>query len=112
MSRAKDASSIRNLHEKGATKAEWNDPAGTTAHVGIRLYGGNKSGCHHLQRDGAFQRGSLDQFHLETDDDLGEIWKIRIWHDNTGSSKNKKPKKRLIIAGAGTDTFIHHLIKM
>uniref|UniRef100_A0A3B5K932 PLAT domain-containing protein n=1 Tax=Takifugu rubripes TaxID=31033 RepID=A0A3B5K932_TAKRU len=31
-----------------------------------------------------FQRGSLDQFHLETDHNLGEIWKIRIWHDNTG----------------------------
>ncbi|XP_054455423.1 polycystin-1 [Anoplopoma fimbria] len=58
--------------------------AGTTAHVGISLYGVNKSGSRHLQRDGAFQRGSLDQFHLETDDNLGEVWKIRIWHDNTG----------------------------
>ncbi|XP_044035256.1 polycystin-1 isoform X2 [Siniperca chuatsi] len=56
----------------------------TTAHVGISLYGVNKSGSRHLQRDGAFQRGSLDQFHLETDDNLGEVWKIRIWHDNTG----------------------------
>lgn len=59
--------------------------SGTTAHVGISLYGVNKSGCRHLHRDGAFQRGSLDQFLLETDDNLGEIWKIRIWHDNTGS---------------------------
>ncbi|CAJ1081176.1 polycystin-1 [Xyrichtys novacula] len=58
--------------------------AGTTAHVGICLYGVTKSGSRHLQRVGAFQRGSLDQFHLETDDNLGEIWKIRIWHDNTG----------------------------
>ncbi|XP_070708244.1 polycystin-1 [Pempheris klunzingeri] len=58
--------------------------AGTTAHVGISLHGVNKSGSRHLQRDGAFQRGSLDQFHLETDDNLGEVWKIRIWHDNTG----------------------------
>ncbi|XP_039991901.1 polycystin-1 [Xiphias gladius] len=58
--------------------------AGTTAHVGISLYGVTKSGSRHLQRDGAFQRGSLDQFHLETDDNLGEVWKIRIWHDNTG----------------------------
>ncbi|KAF1374215.1 hypothetical protein PFLUV_G00247310 [Perca fluviatilis] len=58
--------------------------AGTTAHVGISLYGVNKSGSRHLQRGGAFQRGSLDQFHLETDDNLGEVWKIRIWHDNTG----------------------------
>ncbi|XP_032358090.1 polycystin-1 [Etheostoma spectabile] len=58
--------------------------AGTTAHVGISLYGVNKSGSRHLQRGGAFQRGSLDQFHLETDDNLGDVWKIRIWHDNTG----------------------------
>lgn len=63
------------------------DPSGTTAHVGISLYGVNKSGSRHMQRDGAFQRGSLDQFHMETDDNLGEVWKIRIWHDNTGSRK-------------------------
>lgn len=66
------------------------DPSGTTAHVGISLYGVNKSGSRHLQRDGAFQRGSLDQFHLETDDNLGEVWKIRIWHDNTGTWKLQK----------------------
>ncbi|KAG8008965.1 Polycystin-1, partial [Nibea albiflora] len=65
-------------------KTGWRRGAGTTAHVGISLYGVNKSGSRHLQRDGAFQRGSLDQFHLETDDNLGEVWKIRIWHDNTG----------------------------
>lgn len=65
------------------------DPPGTTAHVGISLHGVNKSGSRHLQRDGAFQRGSLDQFHLETDDNLGEVWKIRIWHDNTGTSNYK-----------------------
>ena len=58
----------------------WCDPSGTTAHVGISLYGVNKSGPRHLQRDGAFQRGSLDQFHLETDDNLGEVWK------NTGGT--------------------------
>lgn len=68
----------------------WCDPSGTTAHVGISLYGVNKSGSRHLQRDGAFQRGSLDQFHLETDDNLGDIWKIRIWHDNTGTWKWQK----------------------
>lgn len=61
-------------------------PSGTSAHVGISLHGVNKSGSRHLKRDGAFQRGSLDQFHLETDDSLGEVWKIRIWHDNTGAN--------------------------
>lgn len=58
--------------------------SGTTAHVGISLYGLNKSGSRHLQSEGAFQRNSLDDFQIETDANLGEIWKIRIWHDNTG----------------------------
>lgn len=70
--------------EKTSGMFEFFDSSGTTAHVGISLYGVSKSGSRHLQRDGAFQRGSLDQFHLETDDNLGEVWKIRIWHDNTG----------------------------
>ncbi|XP_028331530.1 polycystin-1 [Gouania willdenowi] len=56
----------------------------TSAHVGINLYGLNKSGSRHLQREGAFQRSGLDQFHVETEDNLGEVWKIRLWHDNTG----------------------------
>ncbi|XP_038592316.1 polycystin-1 [Micropterus salmoides] len=71
-------------HYRVLVKTGRRQGAGTTAHVGISLYGVNKSGSRHLQRDGAFQRGSLDQFHLETDDNLGEVWKIRIWHDNTG----------------------------
>uniref|UniRef100_UPI0037E95008 polycystin-1 n=1 Tax=Semicossyphus pulcher TaxID=241346 RepID=UPI0037E95008 len=71
-------------HYKVLVKTGWQRGAGTTAHVGICLYGVTKSGSRHLQREGAFQRGSLDQFHLETDDNLGEVWKIRMWHDNTG----------------------------
>lgn len=59
-------------------------PPGTSAHIGISLYGLNKSGSRHLQRDGAFQRNSLDDFQVETDVNLGEVWKICIWHDNTG----------------------------
>ncbi|KAK3528633.1 hypothetical protein QTP70_006347 [Hemibagrus guttatus] len=62
--------------------------AGTTAHVGISLHGLNKSGSRHLQRDGAFQRNGLDDFQVETDVSLGEIWKICIWHDNTGTDKS------------------------
>ncbi|XP_041671972.1 polycystin-1 [Cheilinus undulatus] len=71
-------------HYRVLVKTGWQRGAGTTAHVGICLYGVTKSGSRHLQREGAFQRGSLDQFHLETDDNLGEVWKIRIWHDSTG----------------------------
>ncbi|XP_072311941.1 polycystin-1 [Eucyclogobius newberryi] len=58
--------------------------AGTSAHVGISLFGVTESGSVHLQREGAFQRGGLDHFHLETERSLGEVWKIRLWHDNTG----------------------------
>ncbi|XP_029619793.1 polycystin-1 [Salmo trutta] len=65
-------------------KTGWRRGAGTTAHVGIILYGVTKSGSRHLQREGAFQRSGLDLFHLETDSNLGEVWKIRLWHDNTG----------------------------
>ncbi|KAG1931752.1 polycystin-1 [Pimephales promelas] len=65
-------------------KTGWKRGSGTTAHVGISLYGLNKSGSRHLQSEGAFQRNSLDDFQIETDANLGEIWKIRIWHDNTG----------------------------
>ncbi|XP_067914731.1 polycystin-1 [Heterodontus francisci] len=65
-------------------KTGWCRNAGTTAHVGISLYGLNKSGSRHLDKEGAFQRNSLDIFQVETDANLGEIWKIRIWHDNTG----------------------------
>ncbi|XP_067860482.1 polycystin-1 [Heptranchias perlo] len=65
-------------------KTGWCRNSGTTAHVGISLYGLNKSGSRHLDKEGAFQRNSLDVFQIETDANLGEIWKIRIWHDNTG----------------------------
>ncbi|XP_056111481.1 polycystin-1 isoform X1 [Rhinichthys klamathensis goyatoka] len=65
-------------------KTGWKRGSGTTAHVGISLYGLSKSGSRHLQSEGAFQRNSLDDFQIETDANLGEIWKIRIWHDNTG----------------------------
>ncbi|XP_027011464.2 polycystin-1 [Tachysurus fulvidraco] len=65
-------------------KTGWYRGAGTTAHVGISLHGLNKSGSRHLQREGAFQRNGLDDFQVETEVSLGEIWKICIWHDNTG----------------------------
>ncbi|KAG8446334.1 hypothetical protein GDO86_013969 [Hymenochirus boettgeri] len=65
-------------------KTGWTKGAGTTAHVGISLCGLSKSGARHLESGGAFSRGSIDFFQVETDSNLGEIWKIRIWHDNTG----------------------------
>ncbi|KAF7248987.1 Polycystin-1 [Varanus komodoensis] len=65
-------------------KTGWRRGSGTTAHIGISLYGQNKSGSRHLDKGWAFQRTSQDIFQVETDVNLGEIWKIRIWHDNTG----------------------------
>ena len=60
--------------------------AGTTANVGLRLYGTEeKSGSRHLSHDNKpFSRGKIDMFQIATVDSLGEITRIKIWHDNTG----------------------------
>lgn len=61
---------------------------GTTAHVGIMLYGADgRSGHRHLDGDGAFQRNSLDVFQIATPHSLGRLWKIRVWHDNKGGAR-------------------------
>ncbi|XP_033614438.1 polycystin-1-like [Fukomys damarensis] len=60
---------------------------GTTAHVGIMLYGADsRSGHRHLDGDRAFHRNSLDIFRIATPHSLGNVWKIRVWHDNKGLS--------------------------
>ncbi|XP_061844132.2 polycystin-1 [Nerophis lumbriciformis] len=68
-------------------KTGWNRGAGTTAHVGINLYGREgRTGHRHLDSREAFARNALDIFHIATDTSLGSVWKIRIWHDNKGLS--------------------------
>ncbi|KAJ8283455.1 hypothetical protein COCON_G00023050 [Conger conger] len=68
-------------------KTGWARGAGTTAHVGVSLYGReSRSGHRHLDSSGAFARNSLDIFHIATDTSLGSVCKIRIWHDNKGLS--------------------------
>uniref|UniRef100_A0A8C2TGT6 Polycystin 1, transient receptor potential channel interacting n=1 Tax=Coturnix japonica TaxID=93934 RepID=A0A8C2TGT6_COTJA len=68
-------------------KTGWGRGSGTTAHVGIALYGvDNKSGHRHLDGENAFHRNSLDVFQIATERNLGSIWRIRIWHDNKGLS--------------------------
>ncbi|XP_062304158.1 polycystin-1-like [Osmerus eperlanus] len=68
-------------------KTGWSPGAGTSAHVGISVFGGEtRSGHHHLDCSGAFTRNTLDIFHIATETSLGNIWKIRIWHDNKGLS--------------------------
>ena len=65
---------------------------GTTAHVGIMLYGADgRSGHRHLDGDGAFQRNSLDVFQIATPHSLGRLWKIRVWHDNKGGAIARLP---------------------
>lgn len=79
---------------------------GTTAHVGISLYGReSRSGHRHLDSRGAFARNALDIFHIATDTSLGNVWKIRIWHDNKGKeTHNRRSPSRVCIL-----MFIHHL---
>ncbi|XP_055265171.1 polycystin-1 isoform X2 [Moschus berezovskii] len=68
-------------------KTGWGRGSGTTAHVGIVLYGADgRSGHRHLDGDGAFQRNSLDVFQIATPHSLGRLCKIRVWHDNKGLS--------------------------
>ncbi|XP_051037154.1 polycystin-1 isoform X4 [Phodopus roborovskii] len=68
-------------------KTGWSRGSGTTAHVGIMLYGeDSRSGHRHLDGDRAFHRNSLDIFQIATPHSLGSVWKIRVWHDNKGLS--------------------------
>ncbi|XP_051876950.1 polycystin-1 isoform X2 [Pristis pectinata] len=66
-------------------KTGWGRGTGTSSHVGISLYGReDKSGHRHLDNEGAFHRNSVDIFQIATDNSLGNIWKIHVWHDNKG----------------------------
>ncbi|XP_043567133.1 polycystin-1 isoform X1 [Chiloscyllium plagiosum] len=66
-------------------KTGWGRGSGTSSHVGISLYGReDKSGYRHLENEDAFHRNSVDLFQIATDNSLGNIWKIRVWHDNKG----------------------------
>ncbi|KAI5932677.1 Polycystin-1 [Manis javanica] len=68
-------------------KTGWGRGSGTTAHVGIMLYGvESRSGHRHLDGNRAFHRNSLDIFQIATPHSLGSVWKIRVWHDNKGLS--------------------------
>ena len=51
---------------------------GTTAHVGIKLYGDlSKSEARHLTKNDVFQRNSHDTFLIATDNELGNLHKVR-----------------------------------
>lgn len=65
---------------------------GTDATVHIEMVGTlGSSGVHSLnaytpreERDGIFRAGSIDEFAISCTD-LGDIYQLRIWHDNDGS---------------------------
>ncbi|XP_013408339.1 polycystic kidney disease protein 1-like 2 [Lingula anatina] len=64
--------------------------SGTSANITITLIGSNGESDPHLlsspQRSKIFgQRGAVDFFIIKTAASLGEVKKIRLWHDNSGS---------------------------
>ncbi|XP_033124417.1 polycystin-1-like [Anneissia japonica] len=59
--------------------------AGTTAHIGISIYGSNgKTGSRHLNSKSAFTRNTRAAFRIYSECNLEEVQKVRVWHDNTG----------------------------
>ncbi|XP_052069619.1 polycystin-1-like isoform X1 [Mytilus californianus] len=59
--------------------------AGTTANVGLRLYGEyGRTNSKQLDKKWAFQRNCQDTFIMAHDTNLGNIEKLMIWHDNSG----------------------------
>ncbi|XP_062602087.1 polycystin-1-like isoform X2 [Saccostrea cucullata] len=71
--------------------------SGTTAHVGIKLYGEyGKSKERQLVKDGAFQRNCVDSFFIANDTNLGNVHKIMIWHDNFGLDPSWHMKQVII----------------
>ena len=64
---------------------------GTTARVGIQLYGeeGNSDRICFMdpwRERKLFARGSLNKFTFNLPDYLGPLYKVQIWHDNSGMS--------------------------
>ncbi|XP_048348686.1 polycystin-1 [Sphaerodactylus townsendi] len=91
-------------------KTGWGTGSGTTAHVGITLYGmDHKSGHRHLDSEDAFHRNSLDIFQIATEQSLGTVWKIRIWHDNKGLSPSWY-LQHIIIRDLQTSKSFHFLV--
>ncbi|XP_013397161.1 polycystic kidney disease protein 1-like 2 [Lingula anatina] len=63
--------------------------AGTTANVFVVLYGSRGKTKPRVVMDGCrknFDRGSISNFLLKTDKDLGRLKHIQIWHDNSGKN--------------------------
>lgn len=64
---------------------------GTTANVGLIIYGEDYSSRRIILNDSAgkktfFARASVNTFTVSLPRNLGPLYKIRMWHDNTGQS--------------------------
>ena len=72
--------------------------AGTSAHIGVKLYGDKgKSGRRHLHKVNGFQRGSQEVITIASERYLGELKKIKLWHDNAGLDPDWYLSKVLVI---------------
>lgn len=82
---------------------------GTTAHVGMKLYGEDgQSQNVHLFRPGAFRRAAQDRFVIANQSSLGALKKLVIWHDNTGSHPEWS-LARVAIRDLQTNVIYHFL---
>ncbi|MFB2934299.1 PLAT/LH2 domain-containing protein [Aerosakkonemataceae cyanobacterium BLCC-F154] len=66
---------------------------GTDANVRIQLFGDlgeTDSSGYLLDKYGYddFERGDQDTYQVRTDKELGNLKKVRLWHDNAGSGAN------------------------
>lgn len=65
--------------------------AGTTASVCLQLYGTQGRSQVYVLREPStpvLNRGGIDSFLVSSETHLGDIERIRIWHDNSGNSPN------------------------
>lgn len=65
--------------------------SGTTANVGIIIYGEDSYSDMIVLNDSAcqkmfFSRGSVNTFNVSFPRRLGQLYKIKVWHDNSGES--------------------------
>ena len=85
--------------------------AGTTSHVAIDVEGSsNRSGERLLELEGAFQRGATDTFCIATQHPLGQVRRLRVWHDNSGVAASWY-LSRVVVRCLETNEVVYFLAK-
>ncbi|XP_048754124.2 polycystic kidney disease protein 1-like 1 isoform X3 [Ostrea edulis] len=86
--------------------------AGTTAKISVILHGEEgMSGTRELISDDdrpLFERNSRDKFILTLPDSIGKIWKVQIWHNNTGASPSWY-LSRVIVKDLNTERMFYFI---